>query len=157
MYYPGMTEDPFFSDITRFEYNYSYFTFSILNVTNFNTITLPKLIKEYNPDTDINIPQSNKYDIRDEKHYYTVKMNNSENTFQKGENIFNYFIYPIFFDNYNLNSDNNNINQFENFIDFICQCLEWNPNDRITPEEGNFYINWIYYYDVCFIWSIYHK
>ena len=108
MYYPGMTEEPFFSDITRFEYNYSYFTFSILNVTNFNTITLPKLIKEYNPDTDINIPQDNKYDIRDEKHFYTVKMNNSENTFQKGENIFNYFIYPIFFDNYNLNSENNN-------------------------------------------------
>ena len=114
MYYPGMTEDPFFSDITRFEYNYSYFTFSILNVTNFNTITLPKLIKEYNPDTDINIPQANKYDIRDEKHYYTVKMNNSENTFQKGENIFNYFIYPIFFDNYNLNSDNNNNMKKEN-------------------------------------------
>ena len=105
MYYPGMNEDPYFSDITRFEYNYSYFTFSILNVTNFNTITLPKLIKEYNPDTDINIPQY-KADIRDEKNFYTVKMNKTENTFQKGENIFTYFIYPIFFDNYNLNKDN---------------------------------------------------
>ena len=106
MYYPGMTEDPYFSDITRLEYNYSYFPFSILNITNFNTITLPKLIKEYNQNTDIDMPSKNRHEIRDEKHYYTVKMNKTENTFQKGEKIFNYYIYPIFFDNYILNPDN---------------------------------------------------
>ena len=120
MYYPGMTEDPFFSDITRFEYNYSYFTFSVLNVTNFNTITFPKLIKEYNPDTDVNMPQY-KTDIRDEKHYYTVKMNITENTFQKGDKIFNYFIYPIFFDNYNLNQDNNDMEKKTKAKSIFCQ------------------------------------
>ena len=108
MYYPGMTEDPYFNDITRFEFNYSLSGFSILNVTNFNTITLPKLIKEYNPNTDILTPTNKKKDIqsffRDERHYYTVKIPKNESTFQKGQKDFQYFIYPIFFGNYYYNS-----------------------------------------------------
>ena len=47
-----------------------------------------------------------------------------------------------------LNTANNNINYnnisymsnnselFDNFVDFISKCLEWNPKDRMTPEEG---------------------
>ena len=34
------------------------------------------------------------------------------------------------------NKTNNNIVLVDNFIDFISKCLEWNPKDRITPEEG---------------------
>ena len=39
-------------------------------------------------------------------------------------------------DNKNKNSINNNSILFENFIDFISKCLDWNPKNRITPEEG---------------------
>ena len=105
MYYPGMMDDTYFSDITRYEYNYTFYTFSILNVTNFNSITLPKLIKEYNPDTDIEIPleDANDYYNTSNNYYYAVKLNEGENTFQKGDEIYEYYIYPIFYDNYHLN------------------------------------------------------
>jgi len=111
MYFPGMNDDPYFNDITRFEYNFSYFTFSILNVTNFNSITLPKLIKEYNPDTDIYIPNRNEIETDENNSYYTVKMEKDENTFQKGEEVYRYYIYPLFYDNYHLNSDINKLNE----------------------------------------------
>ena len=111
MYYPGMMDDTYFSDITRYEYNYTFYTFSILNVTNFNSITLPKLIKEYNPDTDIEIPleDANDYYNTSNNYYYAVKLNEGENTFQKGDEIYEYYIYPIFYDNYHLNERNEKI------------------------------------------------
>ena len=113
IYYPGMDDDPYINDITRYEYNYSFYAFSILNVTNFNSITLPKLIKEYNPDEDILFPESLNDDEDDEdddnsfnfenNYYYSIKMENGQNTFQKGNDIYEYYIYPIFYDNYSPN------------------------------------------------------
>ena len=38
--------------------------------------------------------------------------------------------------NKNKNSSSNNLLFFDYFVDFIAKCLEWNPKDRITPEEG---------------------
>ena len=37
---------------------------------------------------------------------------------------------------FNKNTSSNNLLLFDYFIDFIAKCLEWNPKDRITPEEG---------------------
>ena len=107
LYYPGMLEDSYINDITRFEYNFYSYTFSILNVTNFNTITLPKLIKEYDQDKDIILPTENSDENSpfnsEDNYYYAVKMDQYENTFQKGDNIFQYHIYPVYYDNYRLN------------------------------------------------------
>ena len=36
----------------------------------------------------------------------------------------------------NKNNYNNNPTMLSNFIDFLSKCFEWNPKDRITPEEG---------------------
>ena len=113
LYYPGMLEDSYINDITRFEFNFYSYTFSILNVTNFNTKTLPKLIKEYNQNTDIILPteedsnENNNPTNSEDHYYYAVKMGKDENTFQKGDNIFQYYIYPIYYDNYKLNTDLN--------------------------------------------------
>ena len=109
MYYPGMADDPYINDITRYEFNYTFYTFSILNLTNFNRITLPKLIKEYNPKLDIEQPNTNEnvsFNFTN-NHYYAIKTEKGENTFQKGNNIFEYYIYPIFYNNYRLNPDTN--------------------------------------------------
>ena len=109
MYYPGMLEDQYLNDITRYEFNFSYYNFSISNVTNFNTITLPKLIKEYNPEEDILLPNSqNEKDNKENKYYYTVKMKENKNLFQKGNETFEFYIYPLFYDNYHFYSDNPN-------------------------------------------------
>ena len=109
MYYPGMLEDPYYNDITRYEFNYSYYNFSISDVTNFNTITLPKLIKEYNPDKDILLPNNfNEKNDKENKYYYTVKMKEKENLFQKGNETFEFYIYPLVYDNYHFDSNNSN-------------------------------------------------
>ena len=38
--------------------------------------------------------------------------------------------------NYNTLLKNDEKIEFDNFIDFICRCLEWNPKDRINPEDA---------------------
>ena len=40
------------------------------------------------------------------------------------------------YNNENMDSQRDENSQFINFIDFISQCLEWNPKKRLTPEEG---------------------
>ena len=86
MYYPGMLKDEYFNDITRYEFNYTYYNFSISNVMNFNTITLPKLIKEYNPDKDILLPKDPKEEdltSQKTKYYYNINKNRNKNSFLK--------------------------------------------------------------------------
>ena len=121
MYYPQMLADPYFNDITRFEFNSSFFTYSILNVTNFNSITLPKLIKEYNPETEIIKPNisSEEENELDNRYLYTVKMANGENIFQKGQETYQYYIFPIFFDNYHLNNDQKEEKRREHILSII--------------------------------------
>ena len=100
LYFPGMNDDPYFNDITRFEYNFTYYTFSILNVTNFKTKTIPKLIKEYNPVTDVFYPVENEPNEDYNNFYYSVKLEKDENMFQKGKDTYHFYIYPLFYDNY---------------------------------------------------------
>ena len=52
-----------------------------------------------------------------------------------------------FFNSINHNNNNTDSIQYENFIDFVCRCLEWNPKDRITPEEGLMHPFIIYNFD----------
>ena len=139
MYYPGMSEDPYANDITRYEFNYTFYTFSILNLTNFNSITLPKLIKEYNPDTDIEFPSSdesdneNNYNISN-VYYYAVKMEEGENTFQKGDEIYEYYIYPIFYDNYHFNLDTEEKTEFkrEHVLSIVYAVSQNHINEQYT-------------------------
>ena len=138
MYYPGMNEDPYVNDITRYEFNYTFYTFSILNVTNFNTKTLPKLIQEYNPDIDINQPSgkddnSNSFN-KTNNYYYAVKMEEDENIFQKGDNIYEYYIYPIFYDNYHINPETNGKteNKREHVLSIIYVVSKNHINEQYT-------------------------
>ena len=95
LFFPGMDEDPYPNDITRFEFNFSYYDFDTTNVVNFNNFVLPSLIKEYH-ESDLILPED-KNNQKNNLIYYSV--NNETNTFQKGDLEFNYYIYPLFFDN----------------------------------------------------------
>ena len=95
LFFPGMNEDTYPNDITRFEFNFSYYEFTTTDVVNFNTYILPSLIKEYNADTDLVLPENNNED--ENLLYYSVKKD--ENSFKKGNLELNYYIYPIYFNN----------------------------------------------------------
>ena len=139
LYYPEMLEDPYFNDITRLEFNSSFSTFSILNVTNFNSITVPKLIKEYNPLTEIIKPttiSSEEKKEMDNNYLFTVKMSEGENTFQKGQETFQYYIFPIFFDNYHLYSNVNNEQRAEKSREHILSII-------YTVGESDFHQQYI--------------
>jgi hypothetical protein len=86
-----MNEDTYPNDITRFEFNFSYYEFATTDVVNFNTYILPLLIKEYNAVNDLVLPGNNNL------LYYSVQ--NNENSFKKGNLELNYYIYPIYFNN----------------------------------------------------------
>ena len=134
LYYPEMLVDPYFNDITRLEFNSSFSTYSILNVTNFNSITLPKLIKEYNPQTEIIKPNISSEEEKemDNRYLYTVKMGKGENIFQKGQEKFQYYIFPIFFDNYHLYSIDNNDQKVEKRREHILSII-------YTVSESDFH------------------
>ena len=134
MYYPEMLVDPYFNDITRLEFNSTFSTYSILNVTNFNSITLPKLIKEYNPQTEIINPNISSKDEKelDNRYLYTVKMGKGENTFQKGQETFQYYIFPIFFDNYHLYSNSDDDQKVEKKREHILSII-------YTVSESDFH------------------
>ena len=91
LFFPGMNEDTYPNDITRFEFNFSYYQFATTDVVNFNTYILPSLIKEYNAVNDLVLPGNNNL------LYYSVQ--NNENSFKKGNLELNYYIYPIYFNN----------------------------------------------------------
>ena len=59
LFFPGMDKDLYPNDITRFEFNYSYYDFSTTDVVNFNTYILPKLTKEYNNVDELILPYNN--------------------------------------------------------------------------------------------------
>ena len=134
MYYPGMLEDPYINDITRYEYNYTDYNFSILNVKEFNTKTLPKMIKEYNPETDIILQNNqNGKDLNIQKNqYYSIKINEDNNTYQKGNETFKYNIYPLFFDNYHSSNEGINNNK-EHVLSVIYIMSQNNDYEQLTP------------------------
>ena len=84
LFFPGMNEDTYPNDITRFEFNFSYYEFATTDVVNFNTYILPSLIKEYNAVNDLVLPGHNNL------LYYSVQ--NNENSFKKGNLELNYYI-----------------------------------------------------------------
>ena len=79
-----------------------------------------------------NSPKSNYFFNEENNKNYSDFINNNYDIRYKKKNI-EEFLNDNNFNN--LNSNNNNI-LFDNFVDFICKCLEWNPKDRINPEEG---------------------
>ena len=95
LFFPGMNEDIYPNDITRFEFNFSYYDFDTTNVVNFNTFVLPSLIKEYDPDKDLVLP-NDEGNNGENLLYYSVK--NGANSFKKGDLEFNYYIHPVYFD-----------------------------------------------------------
>ena len=101
LYFPGISSDSYFNDIITFEFNHSS-TYSILDITNFKTKTLPNLIKEYDYNKDIIIPNDSHIGINyeDTTFYYSVKTENLDNNYYKGEEPYKYSIFPIFFDDY---------------------------------------------------------
>ena len=92
LFFPGMNEDLYPNDITRFEFNFSHYNFDTSNVVYFNTYVLPKLIKEYDANTELVL------DNNDNSLCNSAK--NDENIFQKGNMEFKYFIYPIYYNNH---------------------------------------------------------
>ena len=95
LFFPGMNDDIYPNDITRFEFNFTFYNFDTTNVVNFNTYVLPSLIKEYNKTYDLILPNNaNNYNSL----YYSVK-NIPNNSFFKGDLELKYFIYPIYFNN----------------------------------------------------------
>ena len=98
LFFPGMNEDPYPNDITRFEFNFTYYDFDTTNVVNFNTFVLPSLIKEYNT-SDLILPNDENNKDKENLLYYSVNYTNGNNTFKKGNMELNYYIYPIYFNN----------------------------------------------------------
>ena len=98
LFFPGMDKDLYPNDITRFEFNYSYYDFSTTDVVNFNTYILPKLTKEYNNVDELILPYNN-----ENKDNYSLyfSVNNTDNTFKKGNLELKYFIYPVYFNDSN--------------------------------------------------------
>ena len=101
LYFPGISIDSYFNDIITFEFNHSSY-YSIQDITNFKTQTLPDLIGEYDYDKDIIIPNDSHIGINydDTTFYYSVQPNNLNNNYYKGGEIYKYSIFPIFFDDY---------------------------------------------------------
>ena len=95
LFFPGMNDDIYPNDITRFEFNFTFYNFDTTNVVNFNTYVLPSLIKEYNETCDLILPNNaNNYNSL----YNSVK-NIPNKSFFKGDLELKYFIYPIYFNN----------------------------------------------------------
>ena len=87
LFFPGMNDDVYPNDITRFEFNFTFYNFDTTNVVNFNTYVLPSLIKEYNETYDLILPNNaNNYNSL----YYSVK-NIPNNSFFKGDLELKYF------------------------------------------------------------------
>ena len=98
LFFPGMNEDSYPNDITRFEFNFSFYKFDATNVVDFNTFVLPMLIKEYYENNDLILPNDTNDENKDENLlYYSVR--NDKNIFYKGDLELKYFIYPIYFNN----------------------------------------------------------
>ena len=79
LFFPGMNEDPYPNDITRFEFNFTYYDFDTTNVVNFNTFVLPSLIKEYNT-SDLILPNDENNKDKENLLYYSVNYTNGNNT-----------------------------------------------------------------------------
>ena len=95
------------------------------------------IMKFLGPPPNFFIEKSSKseffFDINNNEVYSELINSTNFNNENKRKNIEEFFNNVI---NNNINSNNNDLTQFNNFIDFVCKCLEWNPKDRITPEEG---------------------
>ena len=126
LFFPGMNDDPYPNDITRFEFNFTYYDFDTTDVVNFNTFVLPSLIKEYD-DNDIILPIDENNNDDNNLLYYSVK--NDKNSFQKGNLELNYYIYPIFF-----NKDKDNREHILSIIYVIDKNIYKNQLDRLSSK-----------------------
>lgn len=126
LFFPGMNDDPYPNDITRFEFNFTYYDFDTTDVVNFNTFVLPSLIKEYD-DNDIILPTDENKENDNNLLYYSVK--NDKNSFQKGNLELNYYIYPIFF-----NKDKDNREHILSIIYVIDKNIYKNQLDRLSSK-----------------------
>ncbi len=82
------------------------------------------------------------FNINNNEIYSELVNSKDFNNKNKKKNIENFF--TSINHNNNVNAD---LTQFENFVDFICKCLEWNPKERMTPEEGLMHPFIIYNFD----------
>ena len=125
LFFPGMNDDLYPNDITRFEFNFSFYKFDTTNVVDFNTYVLPMLIKEYDENNDLVLPNeiNSENNNKDKLLYYSVK--NDKNTFIKGNLDLKYFIYPIYFNNFDIKEHILSIiyvvdkNIYKNQLDFL--------------------------------------
>ena len=96
------------------------------------------IMKFLGPPPDFFIEKSSKsgcfFDIHNNEIYSELINSKNYNNENKKKNIKEFF--NIIIKNNNNSNNNSDLTQFDNFIDFVCKCLEWNPKDRLSPEEG---------------------
>lgn len=101
IYHPGILKDDYYNDITRVEFSI-HGRHYIYQVTEFKEKILPILTKEYS-ENDVYTSSNNQpsYSFFDSELTYPNSVTTlSTKTYMKGEALFNFTIFPIFFSQY---------------------------------------------------------
>lgn len=101
IYHPGILKDDYYNDITRVEFSI-HGRHYIYQVTEFKEKILPILTKEYS-ENDVYISNNLQpsYSFFDSELTYPNSVTNLNiKTYMKGESLFNFTIFPIFFSQY---------------------------------------------------------